>query len=44
MGPCAGGAVAGLLYSNALRAPKPQATTRDYVYDPVAKGDTKEVA
>lgn len=45
MGPCAGGAVAGLLYMNALKAPKPAAEVprSEYTYDPVAKSDTKEV-
>jgi len=42
MGPCAGAAVAGLIYTNAFRAPKRETT--EYTYDPVAtKADTKEV-
>ena len=47
MGPCAGGATAGLLYNNAFRAPKgtPKAADkREYSYEECAKADTKEVA
>ena len=44
MGPCAGAAVAGLVYTNAFRAPKNETTTAEYTYDPVAtKPDAKEV-
>jgi len=44
MGPCVGGALAGLLYQNAFQAgrPAPQ-ESRGHNYEECAKGDTKEV-
>jgi len=40
MGPCAGGAVAGILYHNAFRAAKKEPRTGEY--EPCAKGENKE--
>jgi len=45
MGPCAGGAVAALLYKSAFRAAVVPLTAddRNCEYEPCAKGDTKEI-
>jgi aquaporin related protein len=42
MGPCAGGAIAGLLYRSAFRAPDRSDTAGECQYEPCAKGEQKE--
>lgn len=45
MGPCVGGAIAGVLYNNAFRAPKKEPRAQEtYEYEECAKGEMKEVA